>query len=79
MTKEEILEALKTEILNLRDHPEKFKTPEDIKERCYNQERINNACKNLNSCDASWLSEEYAKWYDIEIKPSIKDMKWKSV
>ena len=27
--------------------------------------------KELNSCDSLWLSEEYAKWYEINIKPNI--------
>ena len=59
MSKEEILELLKTQILMLRDHQVKHKMI---------QENI----QKLNSCDALWLQDEYGKWFEKEIRPSMK-------
>jgi hypothetical protein len=33
--------------------------------------QVDEDVKALNSCDLLWLSEEYSKWHEIEVKPNI--------
>ena len=70
MTKEEIFTALKEVILVLRDEGEKFLSDKVFQQECLQkQAAVQQAVKELNSCDMLWLSEVYEKWFTQEIRP----------
>jgi len=75
MNKEAILASLKELILGLKNNPERFRSdPDYVRSWESKQLEINLSIKKLNSCDASWLNDEYGKWFNKELKPTIKDI-----
>lgn len=74
-SKEELLEELKKMVLALKNDAEELKkNPELAVEWAKKQAEIGIACRRLNSCDASWLNDEYGKWFRSEVKPAMDNL-----
>jgi hypothetical protein len=75
MNKEQILQTLKELITQLKNNSKAFIDDENIlQEWQKKQQEVGIAVKKLNSCDALWLNDEYAKWFNSEIKPNLPDI-----
>jgi len=72
MTKEEILKEWQELIIALKEADKQH--PFDGREGKSRYAVLNEAIKQLNSCDALWLSEQYSKWFEESIKPFIPDL-----
>ena len=63
MTKEQILSLMKDSILSLKTKGDKLISVKGELIAFKNQtEIVKNALLALNSCDATWLNDEYLKW-----------------
>jgi len=72
MNKEQILSELKSLVQSLIDDQEKLKGDEDYKKEWgAKQQALGIEVKKLNSCDASWLNDQYGLWFRTEIKPKM--------
>jgi len=74
MTKEEIFKLMKEVILALKDEEDKLMNDSLFQQEWSKKHKaVDSAIKQLNSCDASWLTDEYAKWFKAEIEPNIPE------
>ena len=72
MTKEEILELLKYQVLQVKDNSNAIgSNPNIFQDWTTKQKILNDAINTMNSCDANWLNDEYSKWFRKEIQPHI--------
>ena len=72
MNKEKILDTLKEMVTGLMENSEKLKTDTAYQASWAKQQQdVGIAVKGLNSCDALWLNDEYAKWFNDTIKPNM--------
>lgn len=75
MNKEQALEIWKDGVRLLESYKGKpmFKLSDDDRKKIIEiKVRIESAIKDLNSCDAVWVSEEYTKWFKKEMYPKHK-------
>ena len=68
MTKEEVLEGLKELILELKE--DKIKDIDAQKIWSGKETKIHEAAAQLNSCDASWVNDQYGVWFETTIRSS---------
>lgn len=74
MTKEQATELLKDCILTLKNRGKEFKTnPELIKVWGEQQKKVSEAFSKLSQEDLLWAEENYEKWFEEVIKPTIGD------
>ena len=72
MTKEEILELLKAQMLALRDRSTELQKNSRLRaDWVAKTKHMQDTIKNISSCDAIWLDEEYGKWFKKEIQPLV--------
>jgi hypothetical protein len=70
MNKNEVLDLLKHLILQLRDHSKELQgDPKLMRDWIAKNNHLQDSIKSLNSCDAVYINDEYAKWYKQEIQP----------
>ena len=75
MTKEEVLNDLKELVIALRDNSEKLRSdPVFAAGWLSKQKSVSLEASRLNSCDASWLNDEYGEWFRQEIEPAIENV-----
>ena len=60
MTKEEVLAEMKAVVL-------------DMKKMSVRQKNLVEEAGKLNSCDASWVNDEYGAWFKSEIQPHLPE------
>ena len=75
MTKEQILELLKQQILTLRDNDPAFKDQMYKLDWSEKTNLLTKEIKKMNSCDMLWLDEKYGEFFKKEIQPRIKKTK----
>lgn len=70
MNKEEALELMKHLILQLRDDAKALKEDARLmQDWVAKQKHLNSEISKMNSCDASWLNDQYLAWFNKEMKP----------
>lgn len=70
MSKEEIIDLIKHLILQLRDNEKALKeNPRLMQDWIAKQKHLDESIKQLNSCDASWVNDNYIVWFNKEIAP----------
>ncbi len=73
LSKEEVLNLLKELVAQVRDNGEKLKHDKRMyDEFVVRRSTLNNAVNSLNSCDSSWVNDEFGKWHKIEIEPFMR-------
>ena len=78
MTKEELLKKLQDSILTLIQKSSELLTYASLKQKWIkNNNEIREAFKQLNSCDANWLNDEYGKWFksNADVQKAMKERK----
>jgi len=71
MDREEILAELKTMVLHIVHEPEQFADKVFMATWECKQREIRTDSKALNSCDASWLNDQYGVWFKAEVAPHM--------
>lgn len=72
MNKEETLELLKHLVLQLRDSSKEIQSdPRLMQDWVAKAKHLDNIIKSLNSCDASFVQDQYGKFFKAEIQPFI--------
>lgn len=72
MTKEQILESLKSLILKIRDNGDDLLNDPIFKSTWQQKHSaLTTARARVSSCDADWIDAELGKWFAKEIKPHI--------
>lgn len=75
MNKESILIELQNLVRILKDNQDKLKEDAEFRTKWQEaQQELGIATKKLNSCDMSWLNDEYGKWYKKEILPAMANV-----
>lgn len=75
MTKEKVFELMKELVLSVKDDNDKL-----ISDRGYitawldKNKELDIALKQLDSCEMTWLDEQYGPWFEENIKPNMPDM-----
>jgi hypothetical protein len=75
MTREEIFDELKTAVLAFRDEGKRIREDAVFRASLLSkQQELGIEVKKLNSCDASWLNDEYGAWFKAEVLPNMPEI-----
>ena len=70
MDKHNLLELWKSQILMLRDHGKELQENSQLKLDWIEKTKlVLRGIEEINSCDRSWIDDEYGKWAKKEIRP----------